>query len=142
MLHKRIIGAVTALLAVVATLAVAAPANARTVGMRCDKFGYYSTGNVNYTPSGSQDNIYSYDWVIHGEANSRQNDVSVTLYHVVWGPDDALNGFASGTERNGYGAHGVNLSYPTSWALYGAFYFSFDVNNLPDPACGGETTQF
>jgi hypothetical protein len=145
MLKKRTAGAIAAFsLAVAATLAMATPADAATAGMTCSKFGYYSTGNVNYTNSGSQHHIYSYDWVIHGQANSTQNDVSVTLHHVRTGiPDETLNGFASGRENNGYGAHAVNLSYPTSYSLYGTFLFVFDVNNIePDPRCSDETTRF
>jgi hypothetical protein len=143
MLDKRTAGAIAAfVLTVAATLAMAAPASAATVGMKCSKLGYYSTGNVNYTNSGSRHNIYSYDWVIHGEANSTKNDVSVTLFRDVVGPDEHLNGFSSGRENNGYGVHAVSLSYPTSYKLYGEFYFLFDVNNLPDPACSGETTRF
>ena len=144
MLKKRAAGAIAASsLAVAATLAMAAPADAATVGMRCDKFGYYSTGNVNYTNSGTRHNIYSYDWVIHGQANSTQNDVAVTLYRDRTGPDETLHGFASGREKNGYGVTAVSLSYPTSYKLYGSFYFVFDVNNVePDPRCSGETTRF
>jgi hypothetical protein len=145
MFKKRAAGAVAALgLAMATTLAMAAPADAATAGMTCSKLGYYATGNVNYTNSGSQHHISTYDWVIHGQANSTQNDVSVTLYHDRTGiPDETLNGFASGRERNGYGVHGVNLSYPTSYTLHGTFLFVFDINNIePDPRCSGETTRF
>jgi hypothetical protein len=88
-------------------------------------------------------NIYSYDWVIHGQANSTQNDVAVTLSRDRTGPDETLHGFASGREKNGYGVTAVSLSYPTSYKLYGSFSFVFDVNNVePDPRCSGETTRF
>lgn len=118
------------------------PTNAATVGMSCSEDGYSATGNVNYTNVGTRHNIYSYDWVINGESNSRQNDVSVTLYRDVIGWDDMLNGFASGSEKNGYGVHATSLSYPTSYKLYGDFYFEFDVNNAVDPDCSNETTRF
>jgi hypothetical protein len=144
MLRKRpAVAIATSTLAVAATLVMATPASAATVGMKCSKFGYYATGNVNYTNSGSRHNIYSYDWVIHGESGSTKNDVAVTLYRDKLGPDETLNGFASGREKNGYGVHGVSLSYPSSYKLYGSFYFVFDVNNIePDPRCSGETTRF
>jgi hypothetical protein len=144
MLKRRITGALAAsTLAVAATLAMtAAPANAATAGMRCDKLGYYATGNVNYTNSGTRHNIYSYDWVIHGEANTTQNNVNVTLYRDTAGPDDELNGFASGREKNGYGLHATDVSYPQNYKLYGDFRFEFDINNIPDPVCSDETTRF
>ncbi len=129
-------------LAAGATVAVSAPASAATVGMRCSSEGHYATGNVNYTNSSTRHNLYSYDWDIHGQSGSTKNNVSVVLHRDKVGPDEWLHGFASGRERNGYGAHAVDLSYPKSYKLYGSFTFVFDINNRDDPRCSKETTRF
>ena len=144
MLRKRTIGAIGAsALALGATLTLATPASAATAGMTCSAEGYYSTGNVNYTNSGTQHRISTYDWVIHGESGSTQNNVDVILYRdVSISPDPELNSFSTANAKNGYGSHGVNLSYPTSYNLYGWFNFIFDVNNGGDPRCDDETTRF